>query len=234
MIFGERRRYRAMQEDGDRRRPSLSGFRQWSLNNSNSSTMTVEEPSKFVVDEVPRQVQPPPPPPSQQPRVYKKRVTFSESIQVDDSKANIIYDDEMDNLWFTDDQMDEMFDEFMDTAELLRTKGRKKTYVKSIQRTFASLSDVFTTADDIFNLMNDASTMTIRADRLGMERHVIDPDERQRLKSLVRQRVLYWQTAADLSDEERAEKMRAASRNTGRAFVVFAYLVAERSALLED
>ena len=235
MIFGERRRYRAIPEDGliknsnnNNQRQSMARFRQWS-NNSNSSTMTVDDEylqkSEFQVqDELEHS----------EPSVLEKRVTFSESMQVDKGRR-VLYDDEMPNLWYTEDEMDDMWEEFMDATERLRSKGRKKSsYVKSIQKTFASLSDAFTTADDILNLMNDASAISIRADRLGMERHVIDPDERQRIKSQVRQRVLYWQDADLKAGEDRAEKMRSASRNAGRAFVVLAYLVAERSAMLES
>lgn len=227
MIFGERRRYKAIpQEDEcEKQRPSLALFRQWSSTNSNSSTITVDNQPKTefkVVDQIPS------PPPQV---AKKKRVTFSESLEVAPCET-FLYVDELHNLWYTEDEMDEFWEEFMDITDELR--DRRKSWVKSIQKTFASLSDAFTTPNDILQLIYDESSLRVRADRLGMERHVLDPDERSRKKKQVREQVLYWQDADLPGDVDRAEKMRSTSRRESRPFVVFAYLVAERSALLED
>ena len=149
------------------------------------------------------------------------------------AKLDNMDEDDLDKLWYTEEEMDDFWHDFMDTADRLRE--RRKSWVKSIQKTFDVLSDAFTTPQDILRLMQDETALSVRRiERLGLERHMIDPDERQEKKRHVRERVLYWQDADRLPDHaDRADLMRTASHNLSRPFVVLAYLIAERSARLE-
>lgn len=157
-----------------------------------------------------------------------RRLQFDESLNEVYASSIELDEDDIDDLWYSKYDIDEMRHDFAETVRCVRRVNRLSpgSLPHQLQQVYLIFRNA-TSGDEILRAM-EKSNVEIPDEYIGLEKQLLRPCERSVRKHNVIKITTCWPRECAL--QQSAERLRLACRSQSRPTVYFAYFIAERAA----